>query len=746
MDHEECIQRIDRRSALERMVAAIWAAGTVGGGLSGVGAANTEDATATVATPPLDDARLGPLLDLDGYFPFRVSATPEAWAKRAVDLRRRILVSTGLWPMPTRDPIRATIHGTVERDGYTVERVFFESSPGLFVTGSLYRPTGKSGRLPAVLSPHGHWANGRFHDHGEAAVRREVETGAEKSLVGGRHPLQARCVHLARMGCVVFHYDMLGYADSAPIGPVAHNHARERPQLSSPERFGLFSAQAELRLLNALGLQTWNSIRAFDWLASLSYVDAGRIAVTGASGGGTQTFILCAIDTRPAVSFPAVMVSTAMQGGCTCENASYLRVGTGNVEMAALFAPKPLGLTAANDWTREMPEKGLPELHAHWALLGAADKVSGKYFAFDHNYNAVSREYMYGFVKTQLGLDGSVPIEESEYVPLSRSELTVWSAEHPKPRCEDDDEAAVLRWFASDADKEIERLVPRRPEDLPRYREVVGGGFEVMIGRHAPKAAEVLREERESRETSTQRVSRGYLRIEARGETVPIVIFYPTNWRGGFVLWPDDSGKAHLETGGSLRPAAARMLAAGFAVVGIDTFLQGEFLADASAPKEARRVANPREFAGYTLGYNHPLAAQRTHDIQSALAWLDGQSAGGADVRVVARGRAAVWAAAALLERPASLRRAVLDTAGYRLGGVSSVKDPDLWPGALKYGDVPGLLSLLAPLGLVVIGETSDSIERVARTYRAAGADGALRLEPRVESDDRLAELVLAAG
>ena len=84
--------------------------------------------------------------------------------------------------------------------------------------------------------------------------------------------------------------------------------------------------------------------------------------MTGASGGGTQTFILCAIDPRVQVAFPAVMVSTAMQGGCTCENACVLRVGTGNIEFAALFAPKPLGMTAANDWTKEMATKGFPEL------------------------------------------------------------------------------------------------------------------------------------------------------------------------------------------------------------------------------------------------------------------------------------------------------------------------------------------------------------------------------------------------
>ena len=85
---------------------------------------------------------------------------------------------------------------------------------------------------------------------------------------------------------------------------------------------------------------------------------ATRIGVTGASGGGTQTFLLCGIDPRPAVAFPAVMVSTAMQGGCTCENAPLLRVDTGNVEFAGLFAPKPLGMTGADDWTKEIADQG----------------------------------------------------------------------------------------------------------------------------------------------------------------------------------------------------------------------------------------------------------------------------------------------------------------------------------------------------------------------------------------------------
>src|SRR5206468_4262871 len=213
-------------------------------------------------------------------------------------------------------------------------KVFFASLPGHYVSGSLYRPKASRERkrpekYPGVLCPHGHWANGRFFDAGEKAAQNQIQEGAEKTIEGARYPLQARCAQLARMGCVVFHYDMVGNADSKSI---AH-------------RAGFTDVEAELRLQSFMGLQTWNSIRSLDFLLSLPDVDPKRIGVTGASGGGTQTFILCAIDDRPAAAFPAVMVSTAMQGGCVCENCSYLRQDTGNVELAALFAPKPLGMS-----------------------------------------------------------------------------------------------------------------------------------------------------------------------------------------------------------------------------------------------------------------------------------------------------------------------------------------------------------------------------------------------------------------
>ena len=322
------------------------------------------------------DQRLEKLKDLNGYFPFTPPKSREEWDRRAEQVRRQMLVAQGLWPMPAKTPLNAVVHGCRDQGDYTVEKVYFESFPGFFVTGNLYRPKGKSGKLPGVLCPHGHWANGRFYDAGVDGVRKQIVQGAERFENGGRSPLQARCVQLARMGCVVFHYDMIGYADSVQISQdLAHGFAKQRPEMNTSENWGLFSPQAESHLQSVMGLQTYNSIRALDFLLDLPDVDPKRIAVTGASGGGTQTFMLSALDPRVAVSVPAVMVSTAMQGGCTCENASLFRVGTGNVEFAALFAPKPLGLLSADDWTKEMPTKGFPRTAGALPAAGAPKRT-----------------------------------------------------------------------------------------------------------------------------------------------------------------------------------------------------------------------------------------------------------------------------------------------------------------------------------------------------------------------------------
>jgi dienelactone hydrolase len=678
------------------------------------------------------DVRLEPLKDLDGYFPFTPAKSLEQWAGRSERVRRQLLVCLGLWPMPTRTPLNAVIHGKIDRGDYTVEKVFFESMPGSFVTGNLYRPKGKNGPRPGVLSPHGHWADGRFHDAGAEGVRKEIVQGAERFEEGGRSPLQARCMELARLGCVVFHYDMIGYADSVQISQqLAHGFAKQRPEMNTTENWGLFSPQAEAHCQSVMGLQAWNSIRALDFLLGLPEVDPQRIGVTGASGGGTQTFVLGGIDPRPTVAFPAVMVSTAMQGGCTCENASGLRVGTGNVEFAALFAPKPLGLTSADDWTKEMSTKGFPELKQHYALVGAPDNVMlkrGEHFG--HNYNYVSRAAMYAWMNKHFHLGFKEPVVEEDYRRLSREEMSVWDDQHPRPTGGADFERQLLRWWNDDAQKQLQSTW----SSADQFQKTYGGAVDVIVGRGLAEVGQTEWESLRQTEGGTWVESVGLLRHRARGEELPAVFLRPKQGAAGVVIWIDPAGKAGLwaESGpggpASLKPEVRKLVEAGVEVVGVDLMMQGEFLADGQPVTQTRRVKNPREAAAYTFGYNHSLFAQRVHDILSVLKHVQTREPRPRRVLLAGLNGAGHWVAAARAQAGKAVDAAAIDTAGFRFGKVLNLHDVDFLPGGAKYGDLPGLLALGAPGRLWLGGEGPQAPDLARTAYALAGAEKSLTL------------------
>ena len=738
------------------------------------------DGPAGTAEGIAQDHRLGTLRTLDDDFPFTAPENAAEWETRTSEVRRRIQVALGLWPMPERTPLNAVVHGRVAREGYTVEKVYFESLPGHFVTGSLYRPSGSSGRLPAlslspldpargdpealegskrpaVLLPHGHWDGGRFNEASEADVRHAIVTGAERFAQSGRYPLQAGAVQLARMGVVAFLFDLEGYADSVQIPiDVAHSASHGRPA-RSPAAPGLFfSADAELRLESIMGLQTWNASRALDFLLSLPDVDPKRVAVSGASGGGTQTFILGALDARPATLFPMVMVGTRMQGGCTCENADYLRIGTGNVEIAGLAAPRPLGMTTADDWTKTMPETGFPGLQRLYALLGAPTEVAIFPFPqFPHNYNYVSRSAMYAWMNSHLGLGLPEPVVQEDFVPLTRGEASVWDAEHPMPASGDAEERRVTSWWAKVSEDQMARLTPRDQDSMARYREIVGGAVAVMIGRDLPGPSDVVGDVIGSSHAAGVTVRRGLLRQPRWHEVTPFVELVPAAPNGEAIVWLDARGTAALLDGtGHPVPAVAEALKRGARVIGIDVFLTGAFLAEGQTA--ANRLVDGPKFAPYTFGYNPPLIVERVHDVMAALRFArsgdtpvleplsitpqsptearDLPPAGerqSAPTRVYLVGLgpdAGVWALLARAMAPALLDGAAIDTAGFRFGAVTAIDDPAMLPGGVKYGDVPALLALGAPGRLWLAGEGKAAPAVVAAAYQATGARQALTM------------------
>ncbi len=385
-----------------------------------------------------------PPRDLNTPHRFSPPATRREWEERAAALKQRVLFSAGLWPMQKRPPLpRARVTGRVERPDFTVEAVALETLPGFYLCGSLYRPVGRKGPFPAIANPHGHWAKGRLERQPDVPPAAPPPAPPAE----GRGDLVAIGVNLARRGYVVFAYDMPGYADTTQV---SHGFAGD--------------PGSWLWGISLLGLQLWNGLRAVDYLESLPDVDRKRIGATGASGGGTQTFLLAAVDERVRVSVPVNMVSAHMQGGCLCENGPALRVGTDNVEIAALTAPRPqLLVSATGDWTRDNPTVEGPALKRVYDLYGAGERTTVRQFHYGHNFNRESRAAMYAWFDRWLAgrrpEEATAPEAPDDIDPAT---LRVWTPAHPRPADARDDnslktflraerEHTVAAWWPNNA-------------------------------------------------------------------------------------------------------------------------------------------------------------------------------------------------------------------------------------------------------------------------------------------------------
>jgi hypothetical protein len=432
------------------------------------------------------------------------------------------------------------------------------------------------------------------------------------------------------------------------------------------------------------------------------------------------------------------MVSTAMQGGCTCENCCLLRIGNGNVELAALFAPKPQGMTAANDWTKEMMTKGFPELKQLYELLGAKNNVICEaQLHFPHNYNYVTRAMMYRWFNRHLKLGLEEPIVEEDFRPLEGDELTVWDDAHPRPQGGPDYERALTQWMDDESNRQLADLTPTDAESLARYGDVVGGAFDTIIGRRLPEAGVIQGQKVQETDRGDYIEFTELVRNAQQSEELPVVSLHPKRGAGNrrVVIWIDGQGKAGLfGADGAPRPHIRRLLDAGTAVVGADLLYQGEFLADGKPLSQARVVNNPRQFAGYTFCYNHPLFAQRVHDILTLIAFVQSRELRPERVDLVGVGGAGPWAAAARIQASGSVDRAAIDTGGFRFVDLTSYRDLNFLPGAVKYGDLPGLLSLSAPAKLWLAGEAGAIPDCVLAAYRAAGQPDNVHSHPEAEN------------
>lgn len=512
----------------------------------------------------------------------------QQWEVRKAELRAQILNAAGLLPMPARTPLNPVVTGRVDAGEYTIERVALETRPGYWLGGNLYRPKGKAGRHPAVLHPHGHWTYGRLENQ-------------------PLYSAQTLAANLARNGMVVYMYDMVGYNDTAQT---PHD-------FSTPEH--------QLWGFTPLGLQLWNSIRVLDYLASLPDVDPARIAATGASGGGTQVFLLAAVDDRLALSAPVNMVSGIMQGGCVCENAPGLRIGTNNIETAAMMAPKPMLLVAATgDWTRNVMHEEYPAIQRIYKLYDKTAMLEAVQFDSPHNYHHGSREAVYEFLRKHLTPE--TPPWKEHATPIEKiQDMMVWQ-QTPLPANARTFEQVFAEW-------KTESRALSQKADAAQLRD----HLRLVFGWDGSAA---------------KRISSDLLVETAVAGTGPAML----------IIHPDG------------RKAAAGMVPPGRAAVLMDVFQT----ASAVAPRDRSHK--------HFLTFNYSDDAARVQDIASAIQDLQLKSK--APVEVLAVGRARWWAlfAAALSSGPvrfahtaqefdggdAALRENLFAPGLQRAGGVES--------------------------------------------------------------------------
>ena len=335
--------------------------------------------------------------------------TGEDWQERIEQVRRGVMRSMKLAPLPKKTPLRAIIHSRREYDGYSVENVALETFPGFYCTGNLYRPTKVDGPLAAVLCPHGHFRPlGRY-----------------------RANHQIRCAHLARMGAVVFSYSMVGWQDSQQTSHQDDPHV--------------------------IALQTWNSIRVVDFLTGLAGVDPSRVAATGASGGATQSILAAIADDRIRAIAP-VTVIYPWYTGCNCESGMGIMnsPATNAIELVASVAPRPSLIISCQftwsdrlraDRTSHFSYVGFPFVRRVYDALGAGNQLQHLHFADEaHDFGPSKRNAVYEFLAAHLQLN-LLP-EATDTIPIeSPEQLQAVGPQHPLPSDAARDSRAVAAAF-----------------------------------------------------------------------------------------------------------------------------------------------------------------------------------------------------------------------------------------------------------------------------------------------------------
>ncbi len=612
-------------------------------------------------------------------------ATADDWNKRRPRLREEYFYMLGLAPLPEKTPLGPVITRSLERDGYVVDMIHYQSRPRLYVTGNLYRPaTAKPGeRLPAVLYVCGHSNRGRN---------------------GNKTAYQSHGIWFARHGYVCLIVDSLQLGE---IGAIHHGTYREK-------RWWWHS-----RGYTPAGVECWNGVRGIDYLVSRPDVDPDRIAVTGISGGGAATFWIAAADERVKVAVPvsgmadleSYVPNRTVNGHCDCMFL-YNTFAWPWTNIAALIAPRPL-LFANSDADRIFPmdanERIINRLERLYSLFGAGDRVDAVVSIGGHAYRQDLRQAAFRFINTYLKNDPR-PVEDGEVDLVIEEEKTVT---HPI-------EPELLRVFPTDPDIPKDELNTKIDES-----------FVPMANVAAPSPGEF--------ETWRKGLCAELRRVSFRPfpKRIPAARVAAAGDAGDVRLTSEPGIEFFVRTASKSPPASPTRIV--LAVMNPDDPPGApEWLASVTRPEDAVLICEPRGVGQAAWTRNNPpnyveralpllgrtADLGRVWDVAAAARWLRGRFPD-AEVHVAGRAGAGVIGAYAALWEP--------DIAGVVLvAPPPSHMDPAApqFLNVLRVCDIADALGMLAPRPLRLIeSKAPDAWSKTAAAYAASGAPDRLARE-----------------
>ncbi len=617
-----------------------------------------------------------------------VPANKKEWEAARESTIARLALAAGLLPEPDFQELKPRVWDHKEHDGIIIAKVSFESVPGLLCTGSLYLPKDTSKKVPGILCPYGHWTNGRFHNN---------DLGS----------LPFRCIRFAQLGFAVFCYDMLGKCDNCQI--------MHRPPLDQ-ERL------AELYGTTPFALQTWNSIRALDFLCSLPEVDDKRIGCTGASGGGSQTWTITALDERIKVFAPVCMLSSHFQGGCICEEGPMLRLhGLTSFDVISACAPRPVILpSVTQDWTNLIPNYEYPALKKVYTMLGAPNNIKNFHADYPHNYNRFTREHVYAWFSHFLQgkplvdtiLEGDVTMPPLELLAHNSPQIV------PTPDTHREALAKIERYSTKDAlgfttDKQAFAEEKEEKIDLLSF-----------ILDTDPQCSDIAcRVTQAKYDIPGGHAWNRLLSRRGEGDIIPATLVMPADApdtkKVQLLLAPEgmesffDNNKYHsfLES----------CLDAQSAALAIDVLGTG---ATKDMPEKSPREQYKDDIDFYA--FNQSLFSMRVQDVITAVNYL--KEYGFNDITVIALGEAARIAACALPQLDC-VSLALFDLNGVHDDEASWLQPDNFQPFIYKVGGLKGVLSLRAPSKLILCGADKELIEQITGVYEMLGKSSMLEIK-----------------